>query len=111
MVKNTKKYISIFMSAIMSLGSNMFVCKTYAAEANIDMANVKMLIVDLANSHTPSLSNNENCSFSDENTVCDLTGRMGSSYYIVFGINLLEIKTTLIKGPTTLKVIIKLQQK
>ncbi|MBQ3067636.1 MAG: hypothetical protein IJC97_01135 [Oscillospiraceae bacterium] len=85
MVKNTKKYVSIFMSAIMSLGSNMFVCKTYAAEANIDMANVKMLIVDLANSHTPSLSNNENCSFSDENTVCDLTGRMGSSYYIVFG--------------------------
>ena len=85
MVKNTKKYVSILMSAIVGLGSNVFVCKTSAAEANIDMANVKMLIVDIANSHTPSSSNNENCSFSDENTVCDIAGRMGSSYYIVFG--------------------------
>ena len=47
MVKNTKKYVSILMSAIVGLGSNVFVCKTSAAEANIDMANVKMLIGEI----------------------------------------------------------------
>lgn len=84
-----KKSFSVFIaSIIVFLGFNIASTVKAYTDEDIELDKVKMLFIDMSDSSsskTPTLSGTENCSFSDENTICDVVGRTGSRYYIIFG--------------------------
>ena len=80
-----KKRFASFMALILTFSVGWPLRIVSAKEVNIDVNTVKMLFVDAETSKTPTLSNSEHCVFQDDNTTCNVIGRIGSSYFIIFG--------------------------